>query len=104
MVIKLIIMIKKIVQKIYLLSGLRFIFHPNGILSMDGLRIRVDSSAMSKTLSIDASHYDEELKFMSNLIFKGDIVIDVGANIGLYACHAAIQVGETGLVIACEPE
>ena len=97
-------MIKKIVQKIYLLSGLRFIFHPNGILTMAGLRIRVDGSAMSKTLSTDASYYDEELVLMSKFILKGDIIIDVGANIGLYACHAAIQVGETGLVIACEPE
>ena len=34
---------------------------------------------------------------------KGDTVIDVGANIGIFAAQAAREVSENGRVIACEP-
>ena len=42
--------------------------------------------------------YDKGLK-----ISKGDIVIDVGANVGMFTVKAAKQVGNSGLVIAIEP-
>ena len=35
---------------------------------------------------------------------KGDVVIDVGAHVGMFTIKAARQVGEEGLVIAIEPE
>ena len=34
---------------------------------------------------------------------KGDCVLDVGANIGLFAAYAASAVGHTGRVVALEP-
>lgn len=34
---------------------------------------------------------------------KGDTVIDVGANIGIFAAQAAREVSNSGRVIACEP-
>ena len=34
---------------------------------------------------------------------KGGTVIDVGANIGIFAAHAAKRVSSSGRVIACEP-
>ena len=34
---------------------------------------------------------------------KGDTVMDVGANIGIFAAQAARQVSSSGRVIACEP-
>jgi len=34
---------------------------------------------------------------------KGDVVLDVGAHIGMYAIHAARKVGPSGLVVAVEP-
>ena len=34
---------------------------------------------------------------------KGDTVIDVGANIGIFAAQAAREVSSSGRVIACEP-
>jgi len=37
-------------------------------------------------------------------INKGDIVIDAGANIGMFSIMASILVGKTGKVIAIEPE
>lgn len=35
---------------------------------------------------------------------KGDVVVDVGAHIGLFTVKVALQVGEKGRVIAVEPE
>lgn len=37
-------------------------------------------------------------------IKKGDVVIDVGANIGIFSLYAAKKIGSNGLVIAIEPE
>ena len=34
---------------------------------------------------------------------RGDTVVDVGANIGIFAAQAAREVSESGRVIACEP-
>jgi FkbM family methyltransferase len=40
---------------------------------------------------------------MRDLLRPGDVVIDGGANIGLYTLIGAASVGPTGRVIACEP-
>ncbi len=40
---------------------------------------------------------------MTHLLREGDMVVDVGANIGLLALPAARRVGDTGSVIAFEP-
>ena len=37
------------------------------------------------------------------IIQQGDICWDIGANIGFYTCLLALQVGETGAVVAFEP-
>jgi len=45
----------------------------------------------------------EETEFISTYVKKGDIVIDIGANIGLYTLLAAKKTGKTGKVISFEP-
>jgi hypothetical protein len=44
---------------------------------------------------------------VANLLLKarteGDVVVDVGANIGFYTVLASILVGPTGRVVASEP-
>jgi len=42
------------------------------------------------------------LKLMENLLRKGDIFVDVGANIGLMSIHASLIVSETGRVLSFE--
>jgi FkbM family methyltransferase len=42
-------------------------------------------------------------RFMRSLLGPGDVVIDGGANIGLFTLVAAAGVGRRGRVIACEP-
>ena len=39
----------------------------------------------------------------SGILRKGDVVLDIGANIGYYALLESMLVGETGLVYAVEP-
>lgn len=43
------------------------------------------------------------LTFMRRTVKRGDIVIDVGANVGFYTVRLAQLVGPQGLVLACEP-
>jgi len=44
-----------------------------------------------------------ELDFLSGFLQKGDVLIDIGANIGLYSLWVARLVGPQGKVIAFEP-
>lgn len=44
------------------------------------------------------------LGIMARLLREGDAVVDVGANIGLFAVCAALCVGDTGSVVALEPD
>lgn len=44
-----------------------------------------------------------EIKFLLSFLRKGDLFIDVGANIGYFSIAASKQVGKEGKVIAFEP-
>jgi FkbM family methyltransferase len=47
--------------------------------------------------------HDPELDLTRLLLRPGDVFVDAGANVGLFALVAAAKVGPTGRVIACEP-
>jgi len=61
-----------------------------------------------KGLAMSISHYgkyeETEAKIMEQKISKGEIVVDVGANIGIHTLNMAKIVGKTGKVFAFEPE
>ena len=68
-----------------------------------GLKLRVhpDSRSAGLALYTGLPEYDDML-FTARFLKPGDLMIDVGANVGLYSLLAAAQVGE-GRVIALEP-
>lgn len=45
-----------------------------------------------------------ELELISTYVKAGDVVVDIGANIGFYSKHFAKQVGPNGKVYAFEPD
>lgn len=59
-----------------------------------------DSSAR---LTFDGSSYEPEISFlMQKLVHPGDVVLDIGANVGLHTAMLSRRVGD-GRVIAFEP-
>jgi len=52
---------------------------------------------------VNGYHRDAVVRLSRELILPGDTVLDVGANIGLWAMGAARAVGESGSVHAVEP-
>jgi FkbM family methyltransferase len=45
-----------------------------------------------------------EMELFRDILTEGMTVLDIGANIGIYSVIAAKHVGQTGKVLACEPE
>jgi len=53
--------------------------------------------------AVSGNEYESELRPTLDLIKQGQTVLDLGANIGVYALKIAQKVGDDGLVIAFEP-
>ena len=71
-----------------------------------GVSIRFNPTRMSRRLWLDSfeakSIYDEMENFFLKYLRPGDVVVDVGANIGWYALLCAASVGPQGRVYAFE--
>jgi len=46
---------------------------------------------------------EPELASLSRFLKRGDVFVDIGANVGVFTVKAAKEVGDSGLVIAIEP-
>jgi FkbM family methyltransferase len=77
------------------------VFH----LTHGGERLRVppDFRYTSVTAFLLRDWVEPELRELDQLLSPGEVFIDVGANIGLYALKAARLVGPGGRVVALEP-
>jgi FkbM family methyltransferase len=72
----------------------------------DGLWMAVEPSFRSIVTSVlvaEGDWFERELEFWRSQIKPGMVVLDVGANVGVYTFSAATRVGITGQVIAVEP-
>lgn len=72
------------------------------MIQQNGFVLRFYPTALSATLWIDPSNRSSEEIFFKHYLKQGDIVVDVGANIGSTALAAAMVVGETGQIFAIE--
>ena len=59
---------------------------------------------VGRSLDVYGEWCETELDLLLRFCRKGDVVIDVGANIGSHTIPFANAVGDTGLVIAFEPQ
>ena len=75
--------------------------YSSNFLVLDGRKMQVDEDEYLKILFENESIMT---KFVQSNIKKGDIVLDLGANIGYWTCLLAELVGEDGRVYAFEPE
>jgi FkbM family methyltransferase len=60
-------------------------------------------SMVTDVLLAERDWFEPELEFWRNQVQPGMVVIDVGANAGVYSFSAATRVGEAGRVVAVEP-
>src|SRR4029453_7537705 len=75
------------------------------IYELHGFKWDLDPDRYIDSMMIDGTLEIHMLKhILQNILRPGDTFIDVGANIGWYTLFGARAVGETGHVIAIEPE
>lgn len=60
-----------------------------------------DSAVVPSMISGDYENY--ELNLFSQILNKGDTVLDIGANIGVYCIEASRKIGDKGKVFSFEP-
>ena len=96
-------------QKIHFLKSL--IMKTESVLKTDyaetwGGKIHVhnDDTGSLSTLSISGVFGPRDTQTMKDNVFSGNIVVDLGANIGYFTCLLAKIVGEGGKVFAFEPD
>jgi len=73
---------------------------------VDGTKIVVPDSLNLLTTYIlqeQGDWFEDEIKFLRQVVQPGQVVIDIGANYGVYALSLARRVGPTGQVWAFEP-
>jgi len=69
------------------------------------LRLHHYDSVSARALLLRPNTYDRrEFRFMRQQLAKGDVFVDVGAHIGIYALVAARAVGAEGRVLAIEAD
>ena len=54
--------------------------------------------------AFSSNNWDDLFRFADGYVKEGDVVYDVGANLGVFAVCAAIRTGPTGRVYAFEPD
>ncbi len=69
----------------------------------DGTPIMHDPRDWTCRTAYEGTYEREVLQLLAQLLNEGDIVVDVGANVGIISAHASRLVGQRGRVIAIEP-
>ncbi len=86
-----------------LLIGLYSKVFPNQTITRDGIKYRVDLNKLIDFGIFIGGWEKNTIKFLKNNIQKGNVVLEIGANIGAHSLIMANLVGNNGHVIAVEP-
>lgn len=76
------------------------------LLTSDGIRLAVPASLQSITTYVlleQENWFEQEITFLRHWLKPGMMVIDIGANLGVYSLPMALSVGPEGQVFAYEP-
>lgn len=68
-----------------------------------GYRLRFYSSSYSRVLWINNNYENPVLDFIHDYLREGDILIDIGANIGVVTVESSLIVGSKGKIYSIEP-
>ena len=69
----------------------------------EGIPLMHDPSDWTCRTAYEGTYEREILSLLDDLLENGDVVVDVGANVGIITAHASGLVGPTGRVISVEP-
>jgi len=87
-----------------LISGHVKRFPPNGVYRCRGLLFDLDfADGLQQAIYLNLFERPET-EMIKRLIKPGDVIVDVGANVGYYSVHLSSLVGESGFVHAFEPD
>jgi FkbM family methyltransferase len=64
----------------------------------------VNDAFIGRSLDLYGEWCDDEVFILGQILSPGDVVVDVGANIGTHAVFFAKAVTDTGVVVAFEPQ
>ena len=84
----------------------RFLQHPPppGLVYLpNGMPLMNHPDDWTCRTAYEGTYEREILRLLGDLVHEGDLVIDVGANVGIISARAAGLVGSSGRVIAVEP-
>ena len=76
------------------------------IKTIHNFKLKIDpvlDNGVERSIYYFGTYEKGTLDIIGKILIKGDVFIDVGANIGLMSIYAGIKVGETGKVFAFEP-
>lgn len=73
------------------------------IIKYHGFRLRFYPSSHSRGLWLNNKEYNDVFDFIHDYLRKNDIMIDVGANIGIMTLGASLIVGSEGKIYSIEP-
>lgn len=72
-----------------------------------GLKTRIDprKNVTEKRLMFSPSRFElEERELLAQRLKEGDVFVDVGANVGAYSLWASQFIGQSGRIVAIEPQ
>lgn len=88
-----------VLAKLFVWSGLYRRF----TIPQQGFRLRFYPTRLSAILWANPRDRERDVRFVQQYLRPGEVVVDVGANIGVVTLAASVAVGPTGRVIAIEP-